>query len=145
MTRTRQLALLPLALGVLLGGAFWAIGRRSGRLPADTDPQAPIRAAFVEIGLVSPGRWKFMLAALTVTEAGLTLRTFGTPFLRIPRAALAGRVTLGRGWVDPPYLEIPLDGSAQFLKYAWAYRLSPGVLKLRIYTAEAARLQAALG
>jgi hypothetical protein len=141
------LGLFPLVILLLPPLLLGAVGRRSGRLPEA--PQAVALAAycrpFVEVGLVGGGQWKFLVACVSVQGGDLLLHTFGTPFLRIPRGALAGRVTVGRGWIDPPYLELPLEPPAEFLKRRWLYGLLPGRFKLRIYSQDLGTLRAALG
>lgn len=137
------LGLLPIVLGLLLVTVFWGVGRRSGRRPDLETWGRSYQEAHVEVGWIGPGRRKFMLAFVAVDADGLTLYTFGTPLLRIPRSALKGQTPVQEGWFPPPYLEIPLGTSVEFLKYRWAYA-GMGRTRLRIYTAEAARLQAAL-
>lgn len=107
--------------------------------------QAAFCRPFVELGLVGGGQWKFLVACVSVVDGDLLVHTFGTPFLRVPRGSLPGRMRTGRGWINPPYLELPLEPPAQFLKRRWLYGLLPGRFKLRIYTAELDALRMALG
>jgi len=141
------LGFFPLLILLLPSLLLWTVARRSGRLP--DAPEAVAQAAFcrpfVEIGLVGGGQWKFLVACISVAGGDLLIHTFGTPLLRIPRGTLTGRVTVGRGWIDPPYLELPLEPPAEFLKRRWLYGLLPGRFKLRIYSQDLGTLRAALG
>jgi len=140
------LFLFPLVILLLPVGLLWVVGRRAGRVPDDrTLAMAAFRQPFAEVALVGGGQWKFFVAFVAVAEGDLVVYTFGTPFLRIPRAVHAGRVQVGRGWINPPYLELPLDPPAQFLKRRWLYGLTAGRFKLRVYTGNMDALRLALG
>lgn len=140
------LFVFPLALFLLPAAILWLVGRRSGRLPLDAaTAMAAYRRPFVEVALVGGGQWKFFMACVTVVGGDLLVHTFGTPFLRVPRAVHAGRAREVRGWIPPPYLELPLDPPAEFLKRRWLYGLASGRFKLRVYTEDLGALRAALG
>lgn len=138
---------LPVIVFLLPTLGLWAVGRRSGRLPEDQvgTAGAAFRRPFMEVGLVGGGQWKFFLACVTVVEGDLLLHTFGKPFLRIPKAAISGRTRVGQGWISPPFLEVPLDPPAEFLKWRWFYSLVPGRFRLRLYTSDLDALRVALG
>jgi len=82
---------------------------------------------------------------VAVVDGELWVYTFGTPFLRIPRAALGGRMETRQTWIRPPYLELPLDPPAEFLKRRWLYGLAQGRFRLRIYIPDPDVLRLALG
>ena len=138
---------LPVLVFLLPTVLLWMVGRRSGRPPEDRvgTSGAAYHRPFVEVSLISGGQWKFLLASVTVVGGDLVLHTFGSPLLRIPRTALSGRIRVGQGWISPPYLELPLDPPAEFLKRRWFYGLVPGRFRLRIYTADLDALRVALG
>jgi hypothetical protein len=140
------LFLFPLVVLLLPAGLLWIVGRRAGRGPHDrTQAMAAFRQPHVEVALVGGGQWKFFLAHVAVVEGDLLVSTFGTPFLRVPRAVHAGRVKEVQGWFRPPYLELPLDPPAEFLKRRWMYGLVPGRFRLRVYTEDLGTLRATLG
>nr|WP_320131851.1 hypothetical protein [uncultured Holophaga sp.] len=122
--------LFPLGFLVLVTLIQALVRRRSGRIP----PEAPGRVqGGLEIALIRPFQMRFMDAALGLTGDTLTVYTFGSPLLVVPRRALAGRISEGRGWFGVRYVQLDLEAPLDFRKMRWQYGGNRG-LRIRIYT-----------
>lgn len=132
--------LLPLAILALVFGVQAMIRKRSGRLP--DQPLGYVESG-LEIAFSRPMQLQFLDVAIGFTGDALTFYTFGTPFLVIPRSALAGRVNTGQGWFGARYVQLELEGPLDLKKYKWKYRADRGA-KIKIYTPDEARLYCAL-
>lgn len=138
---------IPL-VAILLISVIQAIIRwRAGRLPAETivSLATPVFAeGGVELGLVRPFQRKFMDCAVRMTQEGLEIRTFGTPFMVVPKGSWKRSVETGQAWLGLPFVQLVLEQPPEYRKWAWAYRTMKGPLTLRIYTQNADRLRALL-
>jgi hypothetical protein len=85
-----------------------------------------------------------MDCAVTVDAEGLTVHTFGTPFLFVPRQNWAGRIDVGNAWLGFPFVKFELDEPPVYRKWTKFYRGMKGRLTLRIYTRDAEKLRALL-
>jgi hypothetical protein len=143
---TRYLAFLPPAVMLLVFGIVSLVLAMGGRPPKGPEDVGNRYAEDnVEVGLVFRLSRKFFNGALRVAGDRLVVYTFGTPFLAVPLAGLAGRVTEKTGWFGPPYLELALDGRQEFRKYRMLYGASSTSIKLRLFTRDSSRLRVALG
>jgi hypothetical protein len=143
-----EILLLIPAIAVVLVAVVQAFVRRwAGRLPEAllSASMPPLFAeGGVEIGLARPFQRKFLDCAVLVTGEDLTVYTFGTPFLTVPRQAWPGRLEVGQAWLGLPFVKIELAGPPVYRKWTKVYRGLKGPLVLRIYTNEAERLKALL-
>jgi len=135
--------LLPLVVLVLVFGVQLTIRGRSGRVPDLPGTPHTYLEGGLEVALTGPMQLQFLDAAVGVTPQSLTIYTFGTPFLILPRASLAGRVTTGQGWFGAKFLLLDLEGPLAFQKYKWKFRANQGA-KLKIYAQDETRLYFAL-
>jgi hypothetical protein len=139
------LVVVPLFAMTLVFGIVSIVRHFSGRLPHPKvfGGRVPVfLEGGMEICLSRRMQHKFMDGAIAVTDEGLTVFTFGSPFLFIPRSALRGNITTGQGWLGNPYLSVPVEGAANFRKWA---KLHSGVIStLKIYSPDLGRLKAAL-
>lgn len=137
------LALPALVVGIVLL-VLLLVARRAGRLPAP-DPaggEPPAYAeAHVEIGLSRTLQHQFLTGAVVVTAEGLTVHTFGTPFLVVPREAC--RQARVEGGILGAFVRLPLPDGSGFRKQRWKYG-RPGSFSLKIYAREVERLRLAL-
>jgi hypothetical protein len=141
------LLLIPVAMILLIAVIQAVVRWRAGRLPAETiiSSATPVFAeGGLELGLVRPFQRKFMDCAVRVTQEGLEIRTFGTPFMVVPRGSWRGPLETGQAWLGLPFVQLVLEHPPEFRKWAWAYRAMKGPLTLRIYTRNADRLRALL-
>jgi hypothetical protein len=100
---------LPALLILLITLIQLLIRRRAGRLPEEALQVSgpPVFAeGGLEIGLARPFQRKFMDCAVTVDAEGLTVHTFGTPFLFVPRQNWAGRIDVGNAWLGFPFVNL---------------------------------------
>lgn len=79
---------------------------------------------------------------MTVDADALTIHTFGTPFLTLPRKGC--RTAIGEAWLGLPFVKVDPSAPPEFRKWVKLYRGVKGSLSLRIYTADAERLRALL-
>jgi hypothetical protein len=114
---------------------------RAGRLPEGGGPFL-FAAGGLELSLARPFQRKLTDCAVTLTTEKLTVHTFGTPFLTVPRKGL--RVETGEAWLGLPYVKLELEKPPEFRKWGPFYRGLKGAPILRIYTQEAERLRALL-
>jgi len=98
----------------------------------------------MEIAISRSMQYQFMDGALGFDAEELTVYTFGTPFLVIPRKDFGGRATSGQGWFGSVFVAIDLEGPLDFRKFRWKYRGWKGPTRLKIYTREPLRLLSAL-
>jgi len=124
--------MVPLIFLVLVFGIQLLVRGRSGRAP---EVLANFREGGLEILLSGPGQLQYLDGAIGVTAQALTIYTFGTPFLVIPRSALAGRVSTGEGWFGAKFVLLDLEGPLEFQKYKWKFRNKRGT-KIKIYCAD---------
>jgi hypothetical protein len=140
-----EIILLIPAMAVLLVSVIQAFLRRwAGRLPEElaTASRPPLFAeGGLEIGLLRPFQRKFLDCAVTVTADDLTVYTFGTPFLTVPRTGRQGQLEVGKAWLGLPFVRLELAGPPTYRKWTRVYRGMKGPLVLRIYTQEAERLR----
>jgi len=132
--------LVPLAALLAIFGVQLLLRKRAGRLP---EHPVGFTEANLEISISRPLQIQFMEAAVGVTGEALTIYTFGSPLLVVPRSALAGRVSTGQGWFGARYVQLDLEGPLDLRKWKWKYRSDRGA-KLRIYTQDVERLHCAL-
>ncbi|WP_005035110.1 hypothetical protein [Holophaga foetida] len=128
--------LLPLAVLALVFGIQVMVRKRSSRMP---DQPSGYMESGLEIAFSRPMQIQYLDVAIGVTGEALTLYTFGTPFLVIPRASMTGRVTTGQGWFGAKYVQLDLEGPLDLRKYKWKYRADRGA-RIRIYTPDETRL-----
>jgi hypothetical protein len=136
--------LIPAVAVVLISIIQCFVRWRGGRLPETllSATKPPVFAeGGIEIGLARPFQRKFMDCAVVVTPDDLTVYTFGTPFLTVPRNGWNGRIELGRAWLGLPFVKLELEVPPVFHKWAKLYRGMRGPLTLRIYTRDAERLR----
>ena len=139
------LVAVPLLGLALVFGLVNVIQRFSGRLPKGQvfGGHAPLfLEGGLEICLSRAWQHKFMDGAVAVTDEGLTVFTFGTPFLFVPRSAYQGKVATGQGWLGNPFLSLRVEGAANFRKWAVLYR--GAFFTLKIYSPDISRLRAVL-
>jgi len=132
-----------LILGIPLIGALLVflitklVMIRAGRLPPlesfAGDPPSYTEEG-VEIGIRMTGKLSYQDAALAVTSRGLTVYTYKTPYIFVPKGAEAIEITSGRDWLGAERLRIANLGCEVFQKRRWAYRLALRKFALTIYT-----------
>ena len=133
--------LLPvLAMGLILVIQL-LVRWRAGRLPECGGPFL-FAAGGLELSLARPFQRKLTDCAVTLTTEKLTVHTFGTPFLTVPRKGL--RVETGEAWLGLPFVKLELEKPPEFRKWGQFYQGLKGAPVLRIYTQEAERLRALL-
>jgi hypothetical protein len=139
------LLLPPVALLAAFGINGFVL-RSSGRAPSGSGSlRLGYQEAHVEICLVRRFQRKWFDAALAVDGDRLVVYTFGTPFLSVGLASLAGRVTEGRGWFgDWLELDPALPFQLEKNRFFYNYLVAPGT-RLRVTSQDLPRLRLALG